>query len=383
MSKEKKSLTSISNGVKKVWEFHKPKDSGVVGAGEFGGFFTTEYTENGKLVKQMGLIKHDSRYHLNIAEFLASRIYQNLIPQASAVVDFVPVPGAEIPSKDGKGVYIVAEFVPNYKGTLYEGINKTLRKDELKKANEGLSSEQIDKIVDKENHGLSNIMAVESAQIFTMLMKTNTVKKAFDIAREEGNYLNFAEVMVTSLLINNIDTHLANIVVRKVERKDGTKADDLAVIDYGVAWRDMTDTINPHSILKYIKTHAIRTEAWNNFVFYDNSLKIRPEFVAELDRVASANLSDIFDKAFEEIGQYYGPEPIVEFALRTGLINKTFIKVLKNLHERDESKYKEALIDKIKSCMIASLNHRQEDLSRFSAQIKVDLCLQKSTKNNY
>lgn len=338
---EKIKFTTESNGKKKIWSWHGPKKGGAVGAGKYGGFYVTGEGQT----RQKALIKQDKRIELNIAEFLAGRIYQKLIPEASAVIHFAKVPGSgKDPDPDGSNVYLVSEFIPNWNGGIYEDMGKIL----------------------KGNAELSQFMVVESAQLFLRLISTGFLERAFEAAKYRG----FGRIMPPGFLTNNPDYHLSNVGVLG---GDGDNK-DLAIIDYGFSYRAMDNKINPHSFTKLLPTHAVRTEGWNNFMFYPEDQKINVEFVAGLDEAIVVDLDDTFEEAFREISQFYGVVPIEKFALRTGLINKNDIANLKQ-HNQEEQKYKALLVEELVRKLQENNKARQQDLSRFSAQIKCDLCL--------
>ena len=195
----------------------------------------------------------------------------------------------------------------------------------------------------------------------------------FQTENQEGNYLNFGQVTATSLLVNNTDTHVANLGV--ILNANGTKK--LAIVDYAAAFRNMTFKINPHSFNKYVTSHTLNREGWNNFLFYPESLKITPEFVFELDKAAKTNIAPAVTSAFDEIAKFFGIRPIVNFAVRAGFslpLNEAKLRLLENNPALAQQK-----IRLIKAACLTSLRYRQRDLLRFSAQIKLDLCVQPET----
>ena len=340
--------TTDEKGTLKTWKFWRPKDSGANSAGELGGFYENEASG------QKAMVKADPRPALNIAEFLAGQICQKLIPDASARINFAKVDNSQGPSEDGKNVYVVSEFISGWQGTLYEDIKKTLG----------------------ENPEISKNMGIESAQILTTFMRRGALTKAFDIQNQAGNNLNFGEVQATNLLINNIDTHLNNI--GPIKGADGKHR--LGTIDYGAAFNDVKSAVKPHGIIDKLLSHAVHAQGWNNLIFYPENQKINARFVAELDKVAKTDLSDTYSKGFKTISEYYGPKPIEEFALRTGLMDKATIKSLQKLYQNrpeypDPDQYKNKLLENLEKRMNIAMKARQQDLARFSAQIKADLCV--------
>lgn len=333
--------TLDQHGNKKTWTYHSPKKGGANGAGQYGGFFKDS-------LGNTCLIKQDSRIHLNIAEFLAGKIYQHLAREVSAPLQLVRVNEGITISADGQNVYLVSEFIPHW-NDLYNEVQVFLNRPA----------------------GRSKIKMVEIMQLVDQLILRRTeLADFFSKGTENGNYCNFGEIAATSLLINNTDTNLGNVGVTTTP--DGVKK--LAIIDYGAAFRNMTPKINPHSFKKYLASHTLNHEGWNNFLYYPESIKITPDFVFQLDTASKANLKAVIDQAFTQIAQHYGIRPIVEFAVRAGAsmpLREYALAQLENNPRLAEQKIKQ-----IKKAIFQSLKQRQQDLARFSAQIKMDMCVQ-------
>jgi hypothetical protein len=331
-----------TTNAEQVWRFSRPKEGGANGAGEFGGFYTSG--------SKTCLIKQDTRIALNIAEFLAATIYQDTVPDVSANIQLVRVDEDVTVSPDGRNVYLVSEFINGW-DDLYNAIQKFLNR----------------------KPGRSKIKIVETSQLVDQLIvRPNELTAFFTAGNASGDYLNFGEIAATSLLINNTDINLGNVGITVTG--DGIKK--LAVIDYGAAFRDMTAKINPHSFSKYISSHTLNREGWNNFLYYPESIKITSEFVFHLDRVSRFDLAPTLDSAFEKITEFYGIRPIVEFAVRAGFCIKPSEQILRDL-ENDEGLAGQK-IQLIKNAALNALKQRQYDLSRFSAQIKSDMCVQEN-----
>lgn len=337
-----KTFTTLDElGHEKTWTFSSPKESGANGAGEYGGFY--------RFGEQKCLIKQDSRISLNIAEFFAGMVYQHLVPDVSAKIHLVRVDDAKQISSDGRNVYLVSEFIPGWKSDLYTDVEVSLNR----------SPER------------SKYKLLETAQLIRRLIfRSGELASVFKKENANGNYLNFGQVAATSLLINNTDTHVGNLGVIE-NRDDGHKK--LAIVDYGAAFRNMTSKINPHSFKKYISSHTLNREGWNNFLFYPESIKITPDFAFELDRASQTDLEPVVTDAFRQIAEFYGIRPIVEFAVRAGFSLPLEEAALTRL-ERNPSLAAQK-IKLIKEACLDSLQQRQNDLARFSAQIKIDMCI--------
>lgn len=339
-AKHKTFTTVDENNIETTWSFFKPKESGANGAGELGGFYQSG--------DKKCLIKQDSRIPLNIAEFLAGRIYQKTVPEISAKIRLVRADDNIQISSDGRNIYLVSEFIPGWQHDLYAEIQLSL----------------------KRNPDRSKYKLIETMQLIDQLIiRTDEMAEFFKIANNGGNLLNFGQATATSLLVNNTDTHVGNLGV--ILNADSSKK--LAIVDYGAAFRNMTPKINPHSFKKYLSTHTLNREGWNNFLFYPESIKITPEFVYELDRASTIDLAETVKEAFSEIKTFYGIRPIVEFAVRAGISLQLSEAALKKLEDKPSLANKK--INQIQKAIINQLAQRQCDLSRFSAQIKMDMCI--------
>jgi len=327
----------------KEWKYRGPKQGGANGAGEHGGFYESDSTSG----TQRCLIKQDVRIPLNIAEFLAGKIYQATTPDVSATIKLVRVNDDIEISPDGRNVYLLSEFIPNWRHDLYTEIQLSLNRS-----------------TEHSTYKYKETMEVAGQLVFY----PREVSTFFQQQTAQGHLTNFGQVSAISLLINNTDTNLGNLGV--IER-DGKKM--IGVIDYGAAFRNMTPKINPHSLRKYLATHMRNQEGWNNFIFYPESIKITSEFVNELDKASVTNLSPVVDEAFEEITAYYGIKPIVEFAVRAGLYETCSDSLLEELQQNPVLAAQK--VELIKTRLIDALQKRQADLSRFSAQIKMDMCV--------
>ena len=230
------------------WIFDSPKEGGANDAGQFGGFYKGS---NGKRC----LIKQDSRVPLNIAEFVAGKVYQAIVPEVSAKIQFVRVDEKIHKSHDGLNVYLLSEFVPGWRHDLYTEI-------------------QLER---NRNPSHSKYKLLETMEVVNQLIfRSDELADFFVRGQTQGNYLNFGQVAATSLLINNTDTNLGNLGIIE----EGVSCKKLAIVDYGAAFRQMTLTINPHAFKKYLSSHTIHREGWNNFLFYPESIKITPAFVS-------------------------------------------------------------------------------------------------------
>jgi hypothetical protein len=344
---KKFAMIDNSNGGIKNWTYKAPKQGGANGAGEHGGFY-----ESGN---DRCLVKQDVRIPLNIAEFIAGKIYQSIVPEVSAKIKLLRVNDEEQISADGQNVYLVSEFIPGWKHDLYTEIQLASNR-----------SAEHSKFKFKETLELTG----------QLLFRPRELTVFFQSAQKNCDLVNFGQVCATSLLLNNTDTNLGNLGV--IHRNEGKKI--LGVIDYGAAFRNMTPKINPHSFKKYLTTHTYNREGWNNFMFYPESIKVTSEFVSELDKAAKKDLTNVVNEAFDDISNYYGIKPIVEFAIRAGVSERVSDDLLKTL--AGDPQLAELKIKQIKAKILDALQKRQADLLRFSAQIKMDMCVQLGRASN-
>lgn len=332
--------TNDQEGNENMWLFSRPKEGGAHSAGTYGGFY--------RCGNKYCLVKQDPEIAPNIAEFLASKIYNEIAPEVSAHIQLVNVNDAQQNSPDGRKVYLVSEFIPGWESDLYTAVQKTLKRNPKRSPYKFLETTQL---------------------VRRLIIRSSELAGVFRTENQKGNYLNFGQVSATSLLVNNIDTNVGNLGV--VLNEDGSKK--LAIVDYGAAFRNMTPKINPHSFIKYIPSHMFNHEGWNNFLFYPEPLKLTPEFVFELDKASKIDLGQVVSAAFGEIKSFYGIRPIIDFAVRAGFslqLEDATLSALESAPALANQK-----IELIKVACINSLKLRQRDLSRFSAQIKLDLCV--------
>lgn len=311
-----------SDGLK--WQFDKDKSGGANSAGESGGEYTTQSGSDAK----RALIKKETNVAKNIAEFLGAQIFQKLAPESSAKVSLARAENApDTPSEKGEDVYVASEFIKGYKGDLYKDIFATIEK------------------------------AVPKARpkLLGMLYKS-PIAQAF----ERAKYKDFPKVTTTSLLIGDFDIHTGNI-----GWVENGKNKHLVRIDYAAAFEKFEPEIHPHSRSRHLPFLG----PINHFRTYPEDQRVSKEFAAELDRVASTDLKTVVNKAFEDLSKYYGATALKEFGVHIGI---------------DQRKFKDQGVDSIRNIIqthiSTTLAARQEDMSRFSAQIKSDLCVSKDGK---
>jgi len=320
----------------KTWKYHRPKISGIVKSRGFTGFYT--FTDE-KGNTQEALIKQDPEVIHNISEFLAGKIYKKIIPHHSAKIFLTRVNSSIENKEDAENVYVVSEFIPHFQGDLYTDIQQRLHK----------------------NPERSRHAAIEWLQVFFLQLRH--LNTEFAKATKLGDFSNFGEICGPSFILNNLDTHIANIVVIQDKNQK-----ELGVIDYGFAFRSLTSKIHPHSFTRYLWSNARRLEGWNNFLYFPESSKITSSFVYGLDKTANEDLTETIDEAFDELAKFFNIKSLMQFLIKANLADSSYRLAL------DEKIPNEIILKDIKAKFLTILQKRQKDLARFSAQIKMDLC---------
>ncbi|KIE04160.1 hypothetical protein NF27_JF00380 [Candidatus Jidaibacter acanthamoeba] len=313
-----------------VWQYKDAKGGGANEAGELGGVYQS--------LNRTALFKQDPNPAKNIAEFLASQMHRSTHPEHQAEVFF-----AKVTDEAGKPThpYIASIFFNNYQGDLfkYAYTSKGL-----------IPPEDRPKFMGTQNV-LVNTFGIE-----------NTAALINEIL---SSLPGFAESVVPRLLTNDMDMHSGNLGV-EVENGMGK----FVSIDFGGANASLEEKIHPHSHTRHIPGLG----PTNHFREYGRKYKITPAFAAECDKVAKHDYTKTIDDAFEKIAEYNNFKAIKAFGNLLGMPTK-------QLRIPDTEINKEKLLGIIKEHYKVIIKARQEDLSKFSAQIKTDLCL-KSYKEN-
>lgn len=323
-TKNKEFITRTSATETEVWQYKEGKGGGANEAGELGGVY--------KSPTRTALFKQDPNPAKNIAEFLASQMHRSTHPEHQAEVFF-----AKVSDKTGKPThpYIASIFFNNYQGDLfkYAYTSKGL-----------IPPEDRPKLMGTQN----------------VLVNTFGIENTAALINEVLSSLpGFAESVVPRLLTNDMDMHSGNlgVVVEKGNQK-------IVSIDFGGANASLEEKIHPHSHARHIPGLG----PTNHFREYGRKYKITPTFVAECDKVAKHDYTETINNAFEKIGEYNNFIAIKAFGELLGV-------PIKQLRIPDNDINKEKLTEITKEHYKGIIKARQEDLSKFSAQIKTDLCL--------
>lgn len=301
--------------------FVSKKEGGANSAGDFGGV----YEDDMDVASRKMLLKHDAA-EKDMAEFLASRIFEVTVPDHSARVDLVTVREAS----GEKHNYIASRFLDDYKDLSREVVDRYAPR----KGGRTFAAGTVDRITGFLRVG--------------MLGRDGTPK-----------YDGFAQTMATSLLVGDFDVHTGNVGV--VGRGAGRKK--LVRIDYAAAFANLEAEIHPHSRSR----HLAGMGPTNHFREYPHSMRISPEMAAECMRVSAIDVSGAVNRAFDEIAMSYSAGDLKKFALRMGIKEEMPVS-----HS--------ALVDMIKSKTSATLKQRQESLKEFGIEIALTLCFDKNGK---
>jgi hypothetical protein len=182
---------------------------------------------------------------------------------------------------------------------------------------------------------------------------TDLFKKAF---KQKGieEYKGFPEIMATSLLIGDFDVHWGNIgVINKADKNP-----KLVRIDFAAAFSNLGKEINPHSMLE----HPIGFGPTNHFKEFPRHLKLRADFIEELQLVASQDLDDKIQESMKDLQKYYKIDQILQFGKDAGL---------QDVKE----------VDGVAVGLKALLKERQKSLNNFATELQIELCLSKENED--
>jgi len=339
MKRKDSELDTFGEGTK--WDFWKPKGkAGVHSAGEYGGFYTR--SENGTVVERALIKCEDTDISANISEVIGSRIFASIAPGYGAEVSLTTPKGLQTLPPDGSGVYVRSSFFKDYADDMYVDMDKNMSK-------ENAPSKMLRTATLKGENGKPDVLGRPY-----MMGSRKVLGKAF----EELNYQGFEQVAPTSLLIGDFDMHTGNIGV--IRPKDGSDP-KLVRIDFGGAFTKLSDNVHPHSHSR----HIVGLGPTNHFREFPRKLKLNDQFVNSLFTAANKDLRPEIDKTFQELGQYYEPKVLGEWA------KKAMPKQFK------DRKPEEINVTEITTSFKEVMEKRQQSLKEFGIEIKLGLLLEK------
>jgi len=311
------------------------KDGGANSVGKFGGI----YKINGKT----NLVKREKDESKNIAEFLGSKIF-SIRENVGAKVSLATM-------HNDDEVYLASEFFDDYTDFF---------KDVYRKAGKEIP-DHIPEIVKYVYRKIGKAVPEDSRPRIVGKETTDLFKKAF---KQKGieEYKGFPEIMATSLLIGDFDVHWGNIgVINKANTNP-----KLVRIDFAAAFSNLGKEINPHSMSEHnmvtIKNGGMQTQPTNHFKEFPRHLKLRPDFIEELQLVASQDLDDKIQESMKDLQKYYKIDQILKFGKDAGL---------QDVKE----------VDGVSIGLKTLLKERQKSLNNFATELQIELCLSKENKD--
>jgi LepB N-terminal domain/120 KDa Rickettsia surface antigen len=305
------------------WTKFGEKTGGRNAAGEFGGIYQNR---EGK----KALIKQDKKVFANISEFLGGAFFKSITPQNAPNISLMIPAGQKEKASDGSNVYVSSELLDNYTD-MFVDIERNLHGN-------------------KEFNSKNRILFMGTREALT-----GKLTKAF----EKLKYQNFNEIAALSLLMGDFDMHTGNIGVIRT----GANLPKLVRIDFGNAFRKLTDKIRPHSFMQHLPLIG----ATNHFREFPNYLKNNEGFVDELLRVTNQPVSNIIDESFKELVKYYNKDAMGDWAKKT--MPSIFKKGVQDMD-----------IEYIKAAFKYKMAQRQKSLKEYAMQIKLGLLIEKDGK---
>jgi hypothetical protein len=279
---------------------------------------------------QMALVKNEPNVAKNMTEFIGSVLFRSRHPDLFPEVHLTDTSSGGI--RTGADIYAVSIYIEGYTCDLFKDIFK----------------QNGDKVPESKPHGLG---ITEGSQEY--------IRKAF----AKGKYENFAKVTVPALRGDEFDMHTGNLGLK------GEK--QLVRIDLAGSLRKICKhpTLRPHSQTE----HPLGFGPTNRFAQYHDSLKHNAAFVHELDADVEHDYATPISTAFADLVEFYDIDSFKGLAKWVGLSAS-------ELPKTDDCKAMSAFISqKVEE----AYSERGRDMSRFSAQIKTDMCIEKNPKGGW
>ena len=289
------------------------------------------------------LIKRDTKNGQNdIAEYLAASIFQQTAPGYGAEIELAKNKSSSPDNPENQNAFLASKFFKQGYRDFF-------------KDNTYVFSKRTGKLA-----------ALESTSL-------KSPKSAFK-RKTKGTYEynGYEQTMVTSLLLGDFSVHSGNIGVIDIEGEKGKEPKkQLVRIDFGAAFRDFTDDINPYQDIpnrrgiKFKAEHPDRplpAGYQKNYFLRDHPKErtMNKAFAAELRRVAKIDLTPIVEAKWAEIEKNFNPKTIQEFAKQ--------IKV----PGADKG---EVTPEQIKTHFTETMKKRQQSLKDMACEIDIKLAL--------
>jgi len=270
------------------WALEKAgKPGGLSSGGKLAGTYTHH--------EQRAFIKRDSDLEPQIAEVLASRLMNAVLPGVAVFVELVKPEWSEVLNKDcvdsWRDVYVASHHHPQFVSVLSEH-------DAVKSAYGGKFEPWLFDTPLKRGDGY--------------------LEKAFPDGSGLFNLRSLQKALIGNLLVANNDMHLGNMILF------GTPGEELSVcaFDFGAAFNMSGDLSSNNSVSLKAYRGAIRSEGVNQFLNYpvswtSDSASFWTE-VANLPNFAEEH----FEEAFDELKMYYDDVVLIRFLRRRVMIGE-------------------------------------------------------------
>jgi len=317
------------------------KEDGIHEADPDGGRYDL-VSPKGEVLERF-LIKRDTKNGQNdIAEYLAASIFQQTAPGYGAEIELAKNKSSSPDNPENQNAFLASKFFKQGYRDFF-------------KDNTYVFSKRTGKLA-----------ALESTSL-------KSPKSAFK-RKTKGTYEynGYEQTMVTSLLLGDFSVHSGNIGVIDIEGEKGKEPKkQLVRIDFGAAFRDFTDDINPYQDIpnrrgiKFKAEHPDRplpAGYQKNYFLRDHPKErtMNKAFAAELRRVAKIDLTPIVEAKWAEIEKNFNPKTIQEFAKQ--------IKV----PGADKG---EVTPEQIKTHFTETMKKRQQSLKDMACEIDIKLAL--------
>ena len=317
------------------------KEDGIHEADPDGGRYDL-VSPKGEVLERF-LIKRDTKNGQNdIAEYLAASIFQQTAPGYGAEIELAKNKSSSPDNPENQNAFLASKFFKQGYRDFF-------------KDNTYVFSKRTGKLA-----------ALESTSL-------KSPKSAFK-RKTKGTYEynGYEQTMVTSLLLGGFSVHSGNIGVIDIEGEKGKEPKkQLVRIDFGAAFRDFTDDINPYQDIPNRRGIKFKTEHpdrplpaghQKNYFLRDHPKErtMNKAFAAELRKVAEIDLTPIVEAKWAEIEKNFNSKTIQEFAKQ--------IKV----PGADKG---EVTPEQIKTHFTETMKKRQQSLKDMACEIDIKLAL--------
>jgi hypothetical protein len=337
------------------------KVGGAHSAGRYGGIYVYPYIdeETGEKKLQRVLFKKEKErknsilnYNSSMAELVAARLMNAVIGNDAAPTFLATQPASpnkkiSLPDETGEHIYVGSIYYDQSQD-LYKKIGFNRRLHMMGSWNK-----------DRFNEG------------FFMEKKT---KEREEYA--ECRFENLERVMVGGALTGDFDLHPGNIMV--IPSQDKSKEGKLVKVDHGSALKDLEDDVHIHSHTR----HLPGIEPTNHIREFPRHLKVNEAFAKELERQADVDLKKSIHTVIDELGAYYGRQPLFEFAQYIGMSSLLLDRdaLIPDMGKSPPLLDRDALLHAMKVFLTTKMVARQQSLRQLAIEIRLSLCIKKVEK---